>query len=118
LSKARKRFGVRVYEKFFQHIVRLCESAGLVEGDVLFIDSTLSKANAAPQSLRSRALLAQRLPDAGRFLSRKAATKYPAVINSQGKEKKVSASATDPTPAPVTTNEYAKAAPPTAAHTS
>ena len=60
LSKARKRFGVRVYEKFFQHIVRLCESAGLIEGDVLFIDSTLSKANAAPQSLRSRALLAQK----------------------------------------------------------
>lgn len=69
LSKARKRFGVRVYEKFFHHIVRLCESAGLVEGDVLFIDSTLSKANAAPQSLRSRALLAQRLPDAGKFLN-------------------------------------------------
>lgn len=69
LSKARKRFGVRVYEKFFQHIVRLCESAGLVEGDVLFIDSTLSKANAAPQSLRSRALLAQKLPDTGRFLN-------------------------------------------------
>ncbi len=69
LSKARTRFGVRVYEKFFQHIVRLCESAGLVEGDVLFIDSTLSKANAAPQSLRSRALLAQKLPDTGRFLN-------------------------------------------------
>ena len=69
LSKARKRFGVRVYEKFFQHIVRLCESAGLVEGDILFIDSTLSKANAAPQSLRSRALLAQKLPDTGRFLN-------------------------------------------------
>src|SRR5713226_8115177 len=69
LTKARTRFGVRVYEKFFQHIVRLCESAGLVEGDVLFIDSTLSKANAAPQSLRSRALLAQKLPDTGRFLN-------------------------------------------------
>jgi len=69
LSKARNRFGVRVYEKFFRHIVRLCESAGLVEGDVLFIDSTLVKANAAPQSLRSRALLAQKLPDTGRFLN-------------------------------------------------
>jgi transposase len=69
VSKARKRFGVHVYERFFQHIVRLCESTGLLEGDLLFIDSTLTKANAAPGSLRSRSLLAQKLPYAGRFLN-------------------------------------------------
>src|SRR5260370_9191974 len=69
LSKARRRLGVRVYEKFFKHTVRPCEAAGLVEGDVLFIDSTLSKANAAQQSLRSKALLGQRLPRADNFVN-------------------------------------------------
>src|SRR6266852_5720923 len=63
LSKARTRFGVRVYEKFFQRIVHLCEERGLVQGDVLFIDSTLSDANAARDTLRSRALAGPRLPE-------------------------------------------------------
>lgn len=61
LSKARKRFGTKTYERFFARIVQLCERAGLVEGDVLFVDSTLVKANASPQGLRSRALLGQKL---------------------------------------------------------
>ena len=59
LSKARRRFGVRTYEKFFARIVQLCERAGLVECDVLFVDSTLTKANAASQGLRSRSLVQQ-----------------------------------------------------------
>ncbi len=61
LSKARKRFGTRLYEKFFARIVQLCEQAGLVEGDILFVDSTLSRANASPQGLRSRSLVQQKL---------------------------------------------------------
>lgn len=69
LSKARRRFGVRVYEKFFEHIVQLCEKAGLIEGDVLFIDSTLSKANAALGSMRSRTLVGQRLPRTDNFMN-------------------------------------------------
>ncbi|MGA7912726.1 MAG: IS1182 family transposase, partial [Candidatus Dormiibacterota bacterium] len=60
LSKARRRFGRAVYERFFTRIVQLCEARGLVEGDVVFLDSTLSKANASPKSLRSRALVDQR----------------------------------------------------------
>ena len=60
LSKARRRFGQAVFERFFKHIVQLCEQRGLVEGDVLFLDSTLSKANASAKSLRSRALIDQR----------------------------------------------------------
>lgn len=58
-SKARRRFGVKTYEKFFARIVQLCERAGLVQGDVLFVDSTLTKANASPYGLRSRSLLQQ-----------------------------------------------------------
>jgi len=60
LSKARRRFGRAVYERFFARILQLCEARGLVEGDVVFLDSTLSKANASPTSLRSRALVDQR----------------------------------------------------------
>ncbi|MGA8922048.1 MAG: transposase, partial [Candidatus Dormiibacterota bacterium] len=40
LSKARRRFGRAVYERFFTRIVQLCEARGLVEGDVVFLDST------------------------------------------------------------------------------
>lgn len=61
LTKARRRFGVEVYERFFSRIVQLCEHAGLIQGDIVFVDSTLTKANASSQGLRSRALLQQRL---------------------------------------------------------
>jgi transposase len=68
LSKARRRFGTRVYEQFFARIVQLCERAGLVQGDVLFVDSTLTQANAATQGLRSRSLLQQTLPQPADFV--------------------------------------------------
>jgi len=67
LSKARRRFGTEVYEQFFARIVQLCEHAGLIEGDVLFVDSTLMQANAADQGLRSRSLF-QQLPRTHEFV--------------------------------------------------
>ncbi len=57
LSKARRRFGVTVYQAFFAEIIRQCQQAGLVAGDRLFIDSTLVEANADDAVLRSRALI-------------------------------------------------------------
>lgn len=51
LSKARKRFGRATYEQFFKEIVKLCEEAGLVEGNKVFLDATLLKANASFDSL-------------------------------------------------------------------
>ena len=63
LSKARARFGLPVYQAFFAEIVRQCARAGLVHGDVLYVDSTLVEANASLQSAGARALLAQ-LPSA------------------------------------------------------
>jgi transposase len=69
LSKARRRFGPAVYERFFRRIVQLCEARGLIQGDVLFVDATLVKANASPQSLRSRVLLEQRLSRPGEFVA-------------------------------------------------
>jgi transposase len=62
LSKARRRFGPVVYERFFRRIVELCEARGLVQGDVLFLDSTLTTADASKESLRSRALFQQLEP--------------------------------------------------------
>jgi len=67
LTKARRRFGTKVYEQFFARIVQLCEKAGLVQGDVLFVDSTLTQANASSQGLRSRSLL-QQLPRRDEFV--------------------------------------------------
>jgi transposase len=61
LSKARRRFGKQVYEEFFRRVVLQCEAAGLIEGTILYLDSTLVSASADVDSARSRALL-QQLP--------------------------------------------------------
>jgi transposase len=62
LSKARRRFGVTVYQAFFTEIVRQCQAAGLVAGDHLFADSTLVEANASLETVGSRALLEHLVP--------------------------------------------------------
>ena len=69
LTKARRRFGPAVYERFFRRVVELCEARGLIEGDILFVDATLTKANASSQSMRSRKLLEQALPRPDRFVA-------------------------------------------------
>jgi transposase len=69
LTKARRRFGPVVYERFFRRIVELCQARGLIQGDVLFVDATLTRANASLQSLRSRALLEHRLQEPKQFVA-------------------------------------------------
>lgn len=59
LSKARRRFGVTTYQAFFAEIVRQCERAGLIRGDLLYLDSALVRANASTGSVAARALVAQ-----------------------------------------------------------
>lgn len=51
LSKARKRWGTELFYKFFVRIVEQCMEAGLVNGDKLFMDSTLVDANASIDSV-------------------------------------------------------------------
>jgi len=51
LSKARIRFGMEVFEAFFNRTVDLCQQASLVRGEAAFVDSTLMQANAALASL-------------------------------------------------------------------
>src|ERR1035437_7414508 len=46
LSKARARWGTHVFERLFVQTVRQCVQAGLVNGRLLHIDSTMVKANA------------------------------------------------------------------------
>jgi transposase len=50
-SKARKRFGKKLFLQVFEEILKECVKAGLVKADSLFIDSTLIKANASMDSL-------------------------------------------------------------------
>jgi transposase len=46
LSKIRERFGLEVFQQFFEHIVELCIEAGLVWGEELYFDSTKVQAGA------------------------------------------------------------------------
>lgn len=62
LSKARRRFGPQIYEEFFAHVVKLCEQRGLIAGDVLYVDATISRADASLASLRARGLVEQLIP--------------------------------------------------------
>ena len=47
LSKARRRFGARIFEEFFEHLVEKCNSKGLIQAEKAFIDSSLIPANAS-----------------------------------------------------------------------
>ena len=47
LSKIRERYGLDLFQRFFEHIVELCIEAGLVWGEELYFDGTKIRANAA-----------------------------------------------------------------------
>lgn len=51
LSKARKKWGVAVFQSFFERIVLQCAQAGLVDGSKIFVDSSLIDANASNNSV-------------------------------------------------------------------
>jgi len=51
LSKARKKWGVDIFQGFFERIVRQCVEAGLVDGRKIFCDSSLIDANASNTSV-------------------------------------------------------------------
>ena len=55
LSKIRERFGLKVFQQFFEHIVELCIEAGLVWGKDLYFDSTKVQANANIDGMIDRA---------------------------------------------------------------
>ena len=54
LTRIRERLGLPLFERFFEHVVALCQAAGLVWGKELFFDATKVRANAAVESLAPR----------------------------------------------------------------
>ena len=54
LTRIRERLGLATFQRFFAHVVELCQQAGLVWGTELFFDGTKVRANADIDSLRSR----------------------------------------------------------------
>ena len=54
LSKIRERYGLEIFQHFFEQIVELCIEAGLVWGEEFFIDATKVRANAAARSMVDR----------------------------------------------------------------
>ena len=51
LSKARRRFGNKVFEQFFEMVIEKCKEQGLIQAEKTFLDSTLIPANAALSSI-------------------------------------------------------------------
>jgi transposase len=51
LSKARKRWGVEAFKSFFERIVHQCVLADLIDGEKIFLDSSLVQANASNNSI-------------------------------------------------------------------
>jgi transposase len=54
LTRIRQRLGVRIFERFFERVVDLCQDAGLVWGNELFFDATKVAADADVDSLIPR----------------------------------------------------------------
>ena len=51
LSKARRRFGNKIFEQFFHIVIERCRQQGLIEAQKSFVDSTLIPANASLYSI-------------------------------------------------------------------
>jgi transposase len=47
LTRIRQRLGLPIFQRFFEHVVELCQQAGLIWGRELFFDATKVRANAA-----------------------------------------------------------------------
>ncbi len=71
LSKARKRWGVELFQSFFERIVWECVENGLVDGRKLFCDSSLVQADASCNSIVDRQGLRRYLNPAYRELEKR-----------------------------------------------
>lgn len=58
LSKARRRWGKEAFSKFFQCILQQCIDAGLVDGETVYVDSSMINANAGKDRLQTHLRLA------------------------------------------------------------
>jgi len=71
LSKARTRWGVTTFKRFFEHIVWQCVEAGLIDGTKLFLDASLIDADASNKSVVDTHSLKKYLTKGYRHLERK-----------------------------------------------
>ncbi len=100
LTRIRQRLGLPIFQRFFEHVVELCQQAGLVWGQELFFDATKVRANADLDSLvprfywRAKQHLDELFADAG-------STEQPASGEPTAAEPAVSAAGTGPTELPV-----------------
>ena len=60
LTRIRARLDLPLFQRFFDHVVELCQQAGLVWGKEVLFDGTKVRANAAMDSLRSHWAIAAR----------------------------------------------------------
>jgi transposase len=61
LTRIRERYGVELFQRFFEAIVDQCQQAGLVWGKELFVDATKVHANASLDSVKPRFAVEQHL---------------------------------------------------------
>ncbi len=54
LTRIRQRLGLPIFRRFFEHVVELCQEAGLIWGKELIFDATKVRANAARNSVVPR----------------------------------------------------------------
>ncbi|MDE2217809.1 MAG: IS1182 family transposase [Planctomycetota bacterium] len=98
LSKARKKWGVEVFQSFFERIVLQCMEAGLIDGRKIFVDSSLVDANASNNSVLDTKNLRHQLHRNYKKLEARLEENKESVYSSRRYEKKNSRyiSSTDP----------------------
>jgi hypothetical protein len=69
LTRIRRRLGIEIFARFFEHVVDLCQEAGLVWGQELLVDATKVAADADVDSLIPRFAYAARHHFTGLFVS-------------------------------------------------
>lgn len=52
LSKARRRWGTKLFERLFEEVLRLCIGAGLIDGEKLLVDASFVRADASKNSIK------------------------------------------------------------------
>ncbi len=96
LSKARKRWGVAVFQHFFERIVWQCVQAGLVDGAKIFLDSSLIEANACHSSVIDTHSLKGQLNDRYQELEQRLAERDARPTEPRGEVNRRYVSTTDP----------------------
>lgn len=94
LSKARKKWGVEAFRRFFEQVVWQCVEAGLVDGSKIFVDASLTDADASNNSVVDTQSLRRYLNKSYRELERRLEEKEE--VEKEGEVNNRYVSTTDP----------------------